>query len=514
MVRKSSFNLIANIVVRPARPATMQLFLFLIFICTFNGSVTYGQSMGMADAVRRAGLKAIWLNSAGIGSGGEIVDWYLTVNESKLTTYIRIDAGRYAEMISEFDLDAFGKPLGLDGLVEQAEFRKEILQAELASREEDAVVNLTQFTLPKSTIFVLGSNSRLTALDADTGKVDWSTSFGSLRQPNIGLGASDNYLAAINGTTLFCFDVENGKLIWSRNCRYAPVAPPVVTEDKIFVPLLNGRMEVFNIANEGFNSFNVIGVGVPTSRPLITDLTVSWPTRAGHMNVIPAGEKNERFLLYRLRASGMIHNTPVDRDGIIYATSENGFIYAIEETTGVLLWQAVVRSEIYEPPFVFGDSVYAITNNRRLYRFDALTGVQKWDEPVEGIGRYVGSSETKLYLSDGLKTLLVLDPNSGRVISRAESGEIKYVLPNRKTDRLYLASYTGIIHCVHELASPVPYFHKLDYGLPRPSSEDKPTETDKKIDPDDPFGVDPFADDPVRNDGDPFGTVADDDPFG
>jgi outer membrane protein assembly factor BamB len=462
-----------------------------------------GQTSDMADAFGRAGLKSIWLNSAGIDSGGEIADWYLSVNQSRRTSYIRIEAGRYSETVSQYDLDPFGKPFGLDGMVEYADSRKEVLQATLASLGDPTEVKLVQFTLPKSNIFILGSNNQLTALDADTGKRDWSVSFGTVRQPNIGLGASDTYLAAINGTTLYCFETSNGKLMWSKACRYAPIAPPVVSEEKIFVPLLNGRMEVFEIEKEGFNSYNIIGVGVPTSRPLITDDTVTWATRAGHMNVMPTEGKYERFMLYRLKANGSIRSTPVNRKGVVFTTSEDGFLYAIEEKSGHLLWQTSLGSEIFEPPFVFGDSVFVITNDRKLYKFNAETGESKWPQPVLGVGRYAGSSQERIYLTDGLRSLVVLNPETGSLLSRIQSsGEVRYILPNRKTDRLYFASNTGIIHCIHEINSPFPFFHGQDSELVA-----KPAESSDKVKPEaekvNPFAEDPFATD--RN--------ADEDPF-
>lgn len=477
--------------------------LFLMLGSTFP-SAALGQTSDMADAFGRAGLKSIWLNSAGIDSGGEIADWFLSVNQSQRTTYIRVEAGRYSEMISQNDLDAFGKPMGLDGMVEYAETRKEVLQATLASLGDPTEVKLVQFTLPKSNVFILGSNNQLTALDADTGKRDWSISFGTIRQPNIGLGASDNYVAAINGTTLYCFEASNGKLMWSRPCRYAPIAPPAVSDKKIFVPLLNGRMEVFEVENEGFNSYNIIGVGVPTSRPLITDNTVTWTTRKGHLNVIPIEGKYERFMLYRLKANGSIRSTPVNRNGIIFATSEDGFLYAVEEKSGLLIWQASLGSEIFEPPFLFGDSVFAITNDRKLYKFDAGTGQSKWEQPVLGVGRYAGSSQDRIYLTDGLRSLLVLNPETGSLLSRIQSsGEVRYILPNRLTDRLYFASNTGIIHCIHEINSPVPFFHNEDGGPTAKPGEgsEKIQQEGQKANPDanDPFATDPASDeDPFR----------------
>jgi outer membrane protein assembly factor BamB len=401
-----------------------------------------------------------WFTSAGVGSGGRIVDWTLNVNENRSTTYFVLEAGNLREVISQNSLNTFGEPYGLDGAVAYMEVRKEVVQAELAVNNiTDVEIKTDQYTLPESTIYVLSSPSRLSAIDADTGKERWATLFGSSRFPSIGIGAGNDYLAAINGSTLYCFEAATGKVLWSHACEFGVAAAPAVSETHIYVPLLNGRLEVFEIADKGYGSYPLVAGGGATARPLLTENTVSWPTNKGYLNVAASSGPRQHSIAFRLAADGPIVSSPVSKEKILFATSLDGFTYAIEERRGSLLWEISTGSEITQSPVVLGDNVYAVTDDFRLFRLDAHTGQALWAEPMKNIGRYLGAGAEKIYLTDGFGELLVVDPNSAAILSRIGVGEIGFILPNRQTDRLYIATKSGIIQCLREISSPIPHFH-------------------------------------------------------
>lgn len=478
--------------------------------------------MSAHTSLDRAGLTSLWFTSAELGAGGEIIDWALSVDQSKSTTYVRIDAGPHREVLAQNHLDAFGKPFGLDGLVGYAEFRKEILEAELKSRKIAASVKLTQYTLPKSTIYILGSNARITSIDADDGRQNWSVGFGSLSQPCIGIHADEQFVVAVNGSSVYCFDSETGKQMWSKPCRFAVQAPPVVTQGKVFVPLLDGRLEIFDIANEGFNSYAIVGSGVPTSRPLVTREVVAWPTSLGHLNFTGLSENLQKSLIYRLKAGGRIGSTPIYRDNLVFTGSEDGFVYAIKQDVGALQWQSSVGTPVSQAPFIFGNRVYVVSDDQRMFCLDAHTGALLWDQPVEGIGRYLGASRDRIYMTDGLRTLLAMDPVSGRIVSRAEIGNVNIVLANNESDRLYIANNAGIVHCIHETGHPIPYFHSKKLEAPKakdPFADGADASTDDLVseDGDNPFGGDDAGEDKSENqveegmsDANPFSNESDD----
>ncbi len=491
---------------------------FSILISAVLATTTVrAQGVTSDSNLERSGLASIWFTSAGLGSGGKIVDWAFDVNWERKTSFIILKAGKYRECISETELDGFNQPLGLDGLVEKAEFRKEILQAELNNRgDTDLQVESKQYSLPKSTIFILGDNSQVTSIDADSGKQNWSTSFGSLGNPVVGVHGDDQYVAAVNSSAVFCFDAVTGKQLWSHHCKYPVAAPPVVAHGSIYIPLMDGRLEIFEISLNGFGSYAIVATGIATARPLVTEKTVAWPTHLGYLNFSGVSGKHAKRLVYRLKADGPIDGTPTRKDDMVFTASADGFVYAVQESTGKLVWQTSLGSAMSQSPFVFGDKVYAVTQDRKMFCLDALTGDFAWDAPKLGFGRYLGASESRVYITDGFRNLLVVDPASGTVLSQCAIGEVDFVLPNRLTDRLYVGSKSGIVQCIHEIGSEMPYFHPEKIiaqaarkSRPAPAASDDPF-ADAPGDADDPFKSNQSDDDDPFKSGDPD---PDDDPF-
>lgn len=508
-----------------------------LLLCALS-SATFARDGAMSDsALNRAGLTSVWFTASGISAGGKIVDWTLNVNENKSTNYFVVKAGNYREIISQNNLSPFGIPYGLDGGVEYIETRKEILEAELKSEgRADVKVITEQFSLPKSTIYILGNNGILTSIDADSGHLDWSISFGSTSLPGGGIGASNDYVAAVNGSSLYCIEAATGKILWSKQCKFGVATSPAVSADHIYVPLLNGRMEIFDISKKGLASYVLVAGGTGTARPLVGENTVSWPTDKGELNVSASTGVRQHSIRYRLLASDAILNAPAHMDDLIFATSLDGFVYAIEEA-GSLAWEYSTGSPISQSPFVLDNSVYAITDDKELFRFDARTGNLQWPKPMLKVNRFIGASKDRIYVIDDFDGLLVIDPKSAAILSRVEIGDVRFALPNKQTDRLYVASRSGVIQCIHELGSPNPYFHGNELVVTEPAKSaatplpDNAAGSDNTVKAeDDPFktldsskATDQEKPQPAaENEDDPFATGGDkkkadepdDDPFG
>ena len=494
---------------------------------------------GVSEAyIDRAGLTVQWFTNAGTSGTTKLVDWHLNVNENLPTTYFTISAGKYRETFSQNKLDAFGEPMGIDGAVDYIDIRKEILMAEFANDGiKDIKFKVDQYTLPLTTIYTLTSNGVVKAIDADSGQTRWSTQVGDQRFPSIGLGSSDELVAVINGSHLYVLEAATGKILWDRKCRYAVGSSPAVADDKIFVPLINGRLESFVIEDKGINSQAFVQRGEGTARPIVTEQVVAWPNNQGNFNV--AGRFRTKSVAYQLRSDDAIVCAPVYEDGAFYVTSLDGFIYAIDEEKGSLNWQASTGARIAESPVVHKGFVFVVNENRELFKFDAKSGVlaEGWETPRENISKFLGASKDNLYVVDRFGQLMTISQSTGLTLSTVKFGDVSAVLPNRDTDRIYVASKRGLIQCIREQGKVLPYFHNNDAfgakdvdksGSAKPANSNSGNQGDdpfKQADPDaDPFSnssapdSNPFGDSSKSSDEDPFSggskkSSEDEDPF-
>lgn len=499
------------------------LFSFAAIALVSSSIVVANDGLASSAAIERAGLTVDWYSSAETGATGKLVDWYLNVNENKATTFFTITAGKYRERFSENKISPFGKPYGVEDGAEYAAVRKQIIEAQLKNDGiTDVEVKIDRYQLPESTIYMVNSRGLVKALDADTGSERWSTYIGDRNLAGHGVAACDQYVAVVNGSRVYCMEAATGKLLWSHACGFAASDQPAVSEDHVYVPLQNGRLQVFPIdKTKGVGSYQLVSRAESSTRPLVTDKSVSWGNVLGGYNVAARFGGIGRGVSYQLRADGGIAATPVFKDGIFYITCLDGFVYALDEEKGSLAWQVSTGTSISQSPIVLGDSVYAINDADELYKFDIQTGdfSEGWVEPRLGVRRFLGASKSNLYVLNQFSELIVLSSGTGAVTSRVRFGDVDQVLYNTETDRIYVAN-RGAIQCIRELGREIPYFHfNEDFGpeevIPQPAVSTDPTEKPKApADEEDPFksldSKDAF-DEPVN----PFGGNSEDEnPFG
>ena len=502
--------------------AILSLTIFLVVAP--NASVS-GQELG------NAGLKQHWFTHSGIGANGKLVDWYLDIDENAGTTYFEIAGGGFSETISERDLGPNGKPLGVEFGLEMANIKAEVVAARLKfDTDEDVNVTVNQYALPKSTLYTQTDNGIVRSYDAETGKVRWTTNLGDSPTESLGVAGSGKYVAALKGGFVFCLESESGSVLWKKRCEAGPSAPPQVDDGEIYVPLITGRVERFRVEDKGFNSDTYIsgGKGSTTTRPGISALSICWVNFSGVVSV--AARSSKRGMPgFELKAGASILGPPQYKSGTYFVTSLDSYVYALDESRGSLLWENSTGFEISQAPILLGNHVYVINNLNQMSRFDATTGrlSANWQNARPNIGTFAGASRTKLFTVTDVGSLKVLDQESGDVAGTVAVGAVESILPNTKTDRIYLLNKTGVIRCYREISSVRPFFHSDELNEMKPEAMMKgkdetpgPDEDQSGDDGgDDDDGGDPFADDDGDSDGgdgdDPFGDGDDGgDPFG
>ena len=71
-------------------------------------------------------------------------------------------------------------------------------------------------------------------------------------------------------------------------------------------------------------------------------------------------------------------SSPAIVGGVMYVGSEDGHLYALDATTGNILWRATTGGIVWSSPAVVKGVVYAGSYDNKIYAFDAATGAVKW----------------------------------------------------------------------------------------------------------------------------------------
>lgn len=503
--------------------------LTLLVCFQLSATIAHGQYRGSGlisqEAAQRVGLEVGWFTQVQLDSAqAEISDLNQFISMEEAETVFELQYQGRKELISENGLDAFGERMGVEGAEKKANLRVEILKAEGIEATIEKVV------APRITLYFSTSQALVHAIDGETGQTRWTTAVGSRRNPTLRVDVTENYLAVVNGSTLYCLNPKSGEILWNRVCRGAVGSGPGISNDFIFVPMSGGVIEAFKLRDFQDPTETYVSTGRVMYQPTVTENTISWPTDRGHLNVAYAN-KAVRSIRYRLEAGGNITSRAVfaapDR---LLVCSMDGLIHCISEVSGNIQWQLSTGDPISQSPIVIGEDVYAMTDYGEMYKLSLENGMQQWI--INGVERFVSASDDRIHVMGKNRRLLILDRATGSVVGSLSTLGTDYTYVNELTDRILIGNRNGLIQCLHEKDLDRPLIH---VELPDPSTEGeaKPKRgsgTDQPLTkPDapvrgggsDPFGGDPFGggaggDDPFGTGGsDPFGGGAGgDDPFG
>lgn len=472
--------------------------------------------------IQRLGMERAWFAQLSLGrSYGEVVDihQYVSVLDTRYSVEVTWKEGRGRRLIRETDLDSLGVVLG----AERAKRRAEVLQGELERLGETAELRERTDT-PVITLHASTNRGVVHSIDAETGRTNWVTTIGSPRHPTTEVGANEMYVAVLNGTTLYVLNRDDGTVAWTRRTQGVPGAGPSLSGTLCFVPMFTGAVEAFNL--ESPETF--VGLYRSTGRaeiqPLITSTKVCWPTDRGALYV---GHSNQYGVLFRIEADRSIVSQPAYANSLFYFTSLDGYLYAVHERTGTIVWTLALGEPLRQSPVVMEENLFVVGDDRTLFCRDSLTGVGLWEYP--GIRQFLAASSERVYCLGEDGSLVILNRKSRALLGRIDIRSLNFPMTNTLTDRVYLSTRSGLLQCFREISAEFPEMHvEMDAlrlrQLPPPEDEDEeeepaqPTRRPPPADPmdDDPFGAPPQrpeADDPF---GDPFGAPADadDDPFG
>jgi len=407
-------------------------------------------------------------------------------------------------------------------------------------------------------LYVQTTQATVHALDAESGQTLWTRQVGRPGHPSMPMGVGRDLLGVVNGSRLYVVNRYNGELLHESQINGAPGAGPAISEKRAYVPLANGlimayrlepmtdplkelgkapkdltdeqkalaekeRRENIRLRQDYIPPLACQGQGRTAVPVLVTyedehEELVAWPSDRGFLFAARISRRDEDRLAvkFRLTTGTAIRVRPAylpadasgRESGIIVAATEDGFVYALDERNGDTVWRFASGEPIVESPVVVGDRAYAAVQIGGMYCLDAVNGSQLWFVP--GVKQLLAVSSQRVYASDGLDRLLILNARTGARMDSMPIPGVPIRLTNSENDRIFLATDTGLVQCLREVEQAQPLAH-LDVLRKKVAEQKKMPATKQKgldevagkktgakakageADADEPAGDDPFA---------------------
>jgi outer membrane protein assembly factor BamB len=328
--------------------------------------------------------------------------------------------------------------------------------------------------LDEEALYVQSSGGITTAFDSETGQKRWAVQLGRHGLPSQACVSNDDRVLVINGTTLYAIEKLSGDLIWKLALPNSPSTSPSVDSRRLYYGTLDGSIYAFDLRKiEELHNDNLL--------PQWTNVALLWRYKsAGEITSAISNELTLNFAsrdnsLYALTASDRTMQWQFETDqpvsaplghspGFIYLASEDFNVFCIQQNTGSVRWQFVAGLPIRKEVRVVGDNVYVFPHLGGLYCLSRITGQRRWWKP--NYEDYIGSTRNLLFVTDSLGQVAVLSPEDGATIGSLPLKDFPLRYGNELTDRIYLATKTGLVVCIREQGKEFPTYHMFPERQP------------------------------------------------
>ena len=188
---------------------------------------------------------------------------------------------------------------------------------------------------------------------------------------------------------------------------------------------------------------------------------VNFASRDGSLYAVGALERN---LAWQFETSAPI-TAPLaaTKDSLILA-SQDYFVYCLNRDNGSVRWEFASGFPIAKAPVVIEQDLYIMPDRGGVFNLALRTGNEKWERP--GITDVLGASRSRLFCSDVLGNIVLLQRSTGRPLGTLPLRSFSVRLQNDRTDRLFLATPSGLVMCLREQGSQFAHYHKYPERAP------------------------------------------------
>jgi outer membrane protein assembly factor BamB len=339
---------------------------------------------------------------------------------------------------------------------------------------------LTVQILPDQ-ILIQTFSGGVTAINPLDGSTIWRSRFGAPFRARYPLGYNSSLVFAYNGLRVFALDRRTGAVKWELAPFNAPTAGPVADDDRLYLVLSSGRMDVYELAKPTATGEIVTpppGVTPPagptTAPPAVEAVPVgariAWSyftgarferapvLAAGYVVVIDTNgrvsvlSKEGPVPAYEFTISSQL-TTPLTVFGdIVYGATDDGRAFAFNARGGSIVWRVSIQSLTLQRLAVTDDDVYLGMTVGGLSRLDRLSGEEIWR--FRGGERFLGKNPIFVYAIDRDGRLTVLDRVRGTVLSAIDVRDYPVPILNDVTDQIFLAAHDGTLVCLRRGVGP------------------------------------------------------------
>lgn len=324
-------------------------------------------------------------------------------------------------------------------------------------------------------LYVQSSAGMTTCFDAETGKKLWAAQLGRADGVSYPVTSNDEIALVCGGPYVFAVDKFTGKSLWRIRVPEMPSARPTMDDDQIYIPTLSGSLYALSLKkiDELFQRQQLpewSGETVAwryqsgeeiTTPPVSTGRVVNFASRDRSLYSI---QVDNRKLLWQFETDAPISAPMAYTGRLLYLASQDFNFYCLDAENGAVQWEFVSGLPVSNAPRVIGDQVFLTPTRGGMYALGATSGRSQWWEPK--LTQFVSCSSSTLYATDRVGNLVLVDRRDGSTRGALPMRSFTRRYENDQSDRIVLATASGLIIVLREKGQEFPIFHKYPERRP------------------------------------------------
>jgi outer membrane protein assembly factor BamB len=132
----------------------------------------------------------------------------------------------------------------------------------------------------------------------------------------------------------------------------------------------------------------------------------------------PAPDSNQTY--WKFQTGGPITSSPVASAGMVFVASTDGYLYAVNATTGAKIWDFLIGTDVNSPTVAHG-KVFITSASGTVYAINMYTGLEVWSQSLgeeAGFGAplivgsrvFVNGNQTVFSLNEAIGVNLYSEP--------------------------------------------------------------------------------------------------------
>ncbi|VAX39835.1 hypothetical protein MNBD_PLANCTO02-26 [hydrothermal vent metagenome] len=334
---------------------------------------------------------------------------------------------------------------------------------------------VSHFQTDEDLVYVQSTAGLLTVLNAETGRKQWAIQLGFTDRPSYPVTSNQKLVLVASGMELYAFYKWSGKIAWKIHLPKHPSTRPTMDDENVYIGTLDGSVYAFRLRTihklydenrlpQWSHLTMLWRYKTPkeiTTPPISDGLVVSFASMSGSLYSVNA---YNRKLKFQMETNKPI-SAPMSQSGkYLFMASEDYVLYCINMRNGQSRWEFVSGYRVRKEPWLIEKDVYLTPVQGGLFRLSIETGKQKWRQAKAT--DFLCATPQRVYASDAQGNMLILNRKNGGVIGSLPYRGFSKRINNNRTDRLFLATPSGLIVCIKEKQIEYPFYYKFPEHRP------------------------------------------------